>query len=258
MPDAAGLHLKVPKCYSSVLFYANAAREDSTFWSLSFNPKRVLSPTPCCSQRATPSWVLPSKSLCSWKSLRSDRPRIKCPTRLLWGGRGPRLKPETLKPWKDEALHTTSQLTVVRDQFWGECSGTRLEGRRTEKEREREREREREGERQWGCVSPQSDRQDVDQQEGGNPLLGCRVTGGSAQGLAGGRGEGQEPWLSKLAVLAFHCGTQRHKAVIHGTDALLVFTALSLPGHNTEERHWATGTWGDKGFTVFHSRKEQQ
>lgn len=43
------------------------------------------------------------------------------------------------------------------------------------------------------------------------------VTGGSAQGLAGGRGEGQEPWLSKLAVLAFHCRTHRHKEVIHNT-----------------------------------------
>lgn len=82
---------------------------------------------------------------------------------------------------------------------------------------EREAWREKERERQWGCVSPQSDRREVDQQEGGNPLLGCWVTGGSAQGLAGGRGEGQEPWLSKLAVLAFHCRTHRHKEVIHNT-----------------------------------------
>lgn len=28
----------------------------------------------------------------------------------------------------------------------------------------------------------------------------------AAQGLAGGLGEGQEPWESKLAVLVFHCG----------------------------------------------------
>lgn len=78
-------------------------------------------------------------------------------------------------------------------------------------------EREREREIQWGCVSPQSDRQEVDQQEGGNPLLGWWVTGGSVQGLAGGLGEGQEPWLSKLAVLAFHCRTHRHKEMIHST-----------------------------------------
>lgn len=30
-------------------------------------------------------------------------------------------------------------------------------------------------------------------------------TSGSDQGLAGGLGEGQDPWLSKLAVLVFHC-----------------------------------------------------
>lgn len=46
---------------------------------------------------------------------------------------------------------------------------------------------------------------------GRKPLLGCWVTGSSSQGLAGGLGEGQEPWLSKLAVLAFHCGTKTQR-----------------------------------------------
>lgn len=40
------------------------------------------------------------------------------------------------------------------------------------------------------------------------PPLGCGVSARAAQGLAGGLGEGQEPWLSKLAVLAFHCRRQ--------------------------------------------------
>lgn len=43
------------------------------------------------------------------------------------------------------------------------------------------------------------------------PPLGCGVSAGAAQGLAGGLGEGQEPWLSKLAVLAFHCRRQGHQ-----------------------------------------------
>ena len=47
------------------------------------------------------------------------------------------------------------------------------------------------------------------QQGGWDPTLGQRVTGGSAQGLAGGLGDGQEPWLSKLAVLAFHWNTHK-------------------------------------------------
>lgn len=84
----------------------------------------------------------------------------------------------------------------------------------------RHRERRRGEER--GYVSPQSHRQDVDQQEvcvcvvgGRGSPPGCWITGGSAQGLAGGRGEGQEPWLSKLAVLAFHCRTHKHEALNH-------------------------------------------
>lgn len=32
---------------------------------------------------------------------------------------------------------------------------------------------------------------------------------GVAQGLAGGLGEGHDPWLSKLAVRAFHCGEKQ-------------------------------------------------
>ncbi len=55
------------------------------------------------------------------------------------------------------------------------------------------------------------------------PSGGCWVTGGPAQGLAGGRGEGQEPWLSKLAVLAFHCRTCRHKERIHNAYAEFCF-----------------------------------
>lgn len=60
---------------------------------------------------------------------------------------------------------------MVLDQFLGVLLGRDFKGF------DREREGERERERQWGRVSPQSDRQEVDQQEGGNSppgLLGHR------------------------------------------------------------------------------------
>lgn len=56
---------------------------------------------------------------------------------------------------------------------------------------------------------------------------GVYLTYGSDQGLAGGLGEGQDPWLSKLAVLAFHC-KKRHM------ENTAVITALEI---KAEEMH---------------------
>lgn len=67
---------------------------------------------------------------------------------------------------------------------------------------------EREGEGDGGVVFllHQTDRKWIIGRAGGSPPQSA-----AAQGLAGGLGEGQEPWLSKLAVLAFHCGRQGHQ-----------------------------------------------
>lgn len=109
-------------------------------------------------------------------------------------------------------------------------SGTTVTGALLEKGRTaRDRGTEGGRGRQRGRVSPRS---------GGRDTPPPRwASAGAAQGLAGGLGEGHEPWLSKLAVLAFHCRTQGHRRRV--SSRLRPGHALKTPPLPPSRTSWA-------------------